>query len=267
MNATAILQRTSLGLETIKTKSVRLTQSERLILIVVDGVTPYAALRDKVWALSMERFVRALNTLLAKDLIFEVLLPDEAQQPETLDSAVVDHFLQQDTLDPVTIISVDPEDHFGMDLIAEMGHVLPSPAIEPAVKTQPLPAPVTFIAAPPLSSDTSDGKSLPASDLQLNPDLIKAAQAVLPLRENNPPSGIQAPAAVVRVAAAHPAIRKVSIHSASRMRSHDYLDELSGDEPKNQSVDILKLCSWTGLISGLGIFMFLLFQYYYRAIA
>lgn len=303
MEATAILQRTSLGLETIKTKSVRLTQSERLILIVVDGVTPYATLREKVWALSTERFTHALKTLLARDLIFEVLLPDEAQQPEELDSSVVDHFLQQDPLDPVTIISVDPEDHFGMDLIMEMGHGVPSPANAPPVKALALPAEADVSGArsiaPPPCSDKPEDKPIPASATQTDLEPIKPADAVLWLQKNTPTSGVQAipprakpavqpsirpdhsktvssPAPRAAATSESPrkpppspptkdrrdAKREVSVNTASRKQSHNFSGKSNTAAPKKRPVDILKLCSWTGVLSGFGILLLLLLQRY-----
>lgn len=115
MDTGAIFQRTESGRDTIKTKAIKLTQSERLLLIIIDGATSYEVLRKEVWALSEERFDRALQTLLREGLVFEVLLPIQGQEAETLDSDIVDLFLQQDALDPVTIISFDPEDEFGND--------------------------------------------------------------------------------------------------------------------------------------------------------
>lgn len=293
MDATAILQRTSTGLETIKTKSVRLTQSERLILIMVNGVTPYTALREKVWALSTERFTRALNTLLDKDLIFEVLLPDESRQPDELDSSLVDQFLQQDVLDPVTIISMDPEDHFGIDLIAQMGHAPPAQAGEPVAKIQTRPALADAPGAvpmvqPPLALETSKAKSLPASAPRANPDSIKTAAdpEPSPVLEKNQkssadvhargmvaaPGPAKQPALPREPVSAPPAtgrrdaIPGSSTKSGSRTSSQHLPYASSARKSKKQPVDFLKLCSWTGLLTGFGIFLFLLFQYY-RTIA
>jgi hypothetical protein len=127
MDAGAILQRTDIGRDTIRTKSVKLTQSERLLLILVDGATPFEKLRQKVWTLTDDRFRRALNTLLQKDLVYEVLFPLGDHEAEELDSAIVDRFLQQDALDPVTIIGFDPEDELDSNLIEAMGYSASSP--------------------------------------------------------------------------------------------------------------------------------------------
>lgn len=191
MDNASILQRTDLGLETVKIKSIRLTQSERLALIIVDGVTPYHALREKVWALSTERFMRAMNTLLEKNLIFEVLLLDENQQQEELDSAIVDRFLEQDTLDPVTIISVDPEDHFGSDLIAEMGNPLLSQPRKPASMVQ---AGATESlsgmrsqASPPAAKINAQARPFPSLALQLDSDLAETTKAACAAAKNKSP--------------------------------------------------------------------------------
>lgn len=293
MDATAILQRTSTGLETVKTKSVRLTQSERLILIVVDGVTPYAQLREKVWALSPERFTLALNTLLEKELIFEVLLPDATRLPEVLDSSVIDHFLHQDPLDPVTIISVDPEDHFGTDLIAEMGHAPPSPASVAPVEIR-LPRPTVAAGAgspavPPPSARTPD--ALPAPHTAAAP--ARSANDALPLQKSIPAPVARHTAAGIDghgANAAPPAprnsesikpsrtmpapaagIRRNTVsgnaaRSGLRTDSHGRPDARAKRASKKQSVDVLKLFSWTGLISGFAIFIFLLLHHYGAAI-
>ena len=112
MEAAAIFQRTDDGRDEIRTKKHGLTQSERLVLIILDGVTPYGELRERLKGLSEERFERALNKLLSKKLIIEVMFQLEDQKPEKLDASVVDRFLQQDPADPVTIISLDPSNEF-----------------------------------------------------------------------------------------------------------------------------------------------------------
>ena len=116
MQASAIYQRTESGRNEIKNKMHGLTQSERLALIVIDGVSTYGELRTKLKGLSEERFDRALTKLLNKSFVFEVLLADDQNVIEELDTKTIDHFLHQDLLDPVTIISYDPEEEFGLDV-------------------------------------------------------------------------------------------------------------------------------------------------------
>jgi hypothetical protein len=119
VQASAIFQRTDSGRTEIKNKMHGLTQSERLALIVIDGVTTYGNLREKLKGLSEERFDRALTKLLQKALIFEVLLPEANAVPEEFDASTVNNYLHQDPLDPVTIMSFDPEEEFDLDMQAE----------------------------------------------------------------------------------------------------------------------------------------------------
>lgn len=120
MHASAIFQRTESGRSEIKNKMHGLTQSERLALIVVDGVSTYGDLRRKLKGLSDERFERALIKLLQKNLVFEVLLPMDGAVAEEFDTKTVNQFLHQDPLDPVTIMSIDPEEEFDLDMPAEI---------------------------------------------------------------------------------------------------------------------------------------------------
>ncbi len=109
-----ILQRTESGRTEIYEKKKSLTQSERLVLIMIDGVSPCSDIRAKLPVLTEERLARALATLQGKDLIAEVLLPVDGELPEQLERSAVERFLQQDALDPVTIISLNPEEEFGI---------------------------------------------------------------------------------------------------------------------------------------------------------
>lgn len=105
-----IFQRTHTGRDEIYQKSHGLTQSERLVLIMVDGVSTYQQVRSKLPALVDERFERAIRKLHAKELILEVFMPVADQAPEEIEQGVVDRFLQQDPLDPVTIMFRDPDE-------------------------------------------------------------------------------------------------------------------------------------------------------------
>lgn len=114
-----IFQRTQAGRDEIYRKTHGLTQSERLVLIMVDGVSSYQAVRNKLPVLTDDRFNRALKNLQKKELILEVLLPLADQAADELESTIIDRFLQQDPLDPITIMLADPEEYFGTpDVIA-----------------------------------------------------------------------------------------------------------------------------------------------------
>lgn len=109
MSASAIYQRTDAGRMEIQLKKQGLTQSERLVLIVVDGKAPLSELGDKLKVLDGGRISRAIDTLVGKQLIFEVLMFSPDIKVEAFDLAVIDRFLQQDPLDPVTIVSFDAD--------------------------------------------------------------------------------------------------------------------------------------------------------------
>ncbi|HYD95085.1 MAG TPA: hypothetical protein VEC01_07160 [Noviherbaspirillum sp.] len=111
-DSATIFQRTAAGREEIHKKSHGLTQSERLVLIMVDGVSSFQEIRAKLPVLHDERFERAFRKLLLKELVLEVFIPVEGQTPEELERTIIDRFLQQDALDPVTIILEDPEEMF-----------------------------------------------------------------------------------------------------------------------------------------------------------
>ncbi|MES2069951.1 MAG: hypothetical protein V4488_06355 [Pseudomonadota bacterium] len=108
-----IFQRTEAGRAEIQNKERGLTQSERLVLIIADGVSSYANLRIKLKSLVRERFDRAVRKLTEKGLLYEVMFPEEGQKPDTVDPEMMDRFLKQEDDDPVSIISFDPDEEYG----------------------------------------------------------------------------------------------------------------------------------------------------------
>ncbi|NEX63504.1 hypothetical protein [Noviherbaspirillum galbum] len=136
----AIFLRTEAGRTEIHDKKCGLTQSERLVLIMVDGVSKVDQIKEKLTSINGDRFSRAMQTLQKKDLITPILLPLDDQVAEELDQQVVERFLHQDALDPITIISFQPEDEFGdgeqqkpaPTVVPELTEVMPSPAIDVA---------------------------------------------------------------------------------------------------------------------------------------
>lgn len=133
-----IFQRTQTGRDEIQQKSHGLTQSERLVLIMVDGASATDAVRSKLPVLTDERFYRALGNLQKKDLITEVLLPLEGQAADELEPTIIDRFLQQDPLDPVTIILLDPDEYLDAPVEAPRSSALKESP--PSLPTQPLTA-------------------------------------------------------------------------------------------------------------------------------
>jgi hypothetical protein len=138
VDTSLIFQRTHTGREEIHEKRHGLTQSERLVLIMVDGVTPYSDVRKKLPVLRDERFARAFNTLIKKELIVEVFMPVPDQSPEAVERSIIDRFLQQDPLDPVTIIIHDVEEELGETRPRNdaIGAGAPLASVAPATKVQ-----------------------------------------------------------------------------------------------------------------------------------
>ncbi|RZI44381.1 hypothetical protein EGT07_02885 [Herbaspirillum sp. HC18] len=159
-----IFQRTHSGRDEIHQKTHGLTQSERLVLIMVDGVSSFGDIRAKLPSLTDERFDRAFQKLQIKELVLEVFMPIEGQAPEELESTVVDRFLQQDPLDPVTIIFSDPEEELGM--LAALGEKQDRAARQvPVAHTAEVPVLIdTFEMPAEPKSPAESGRPEPAVD-------------------------------------------------------------------------------------------------------
>ncbi|TFW10470.1 hypothetical protein E4K72_00790 [Oxalobacteraceae bacterium OM1] len=127
----------------IHDKSNGLTQSERQVLILIDGVTAFSGLVERLARLTEDRIGRAVATLLAKGLITEVLIPASDAQPEMVDAAVAERYLYQSPLDPVTIISLNPEDEFGAPSPARQSPAAPIPELTDTLA--PLEEPQTIV--------------------------------------------------------------------------------------------------------------------------
>lgn len=112
MQFDTVFERTDAGVAEIHQKSNRLTQSERLVLIMTDGRTDIATLIEKMPSLSMPRVFRALTKLQDLGLMMQQIIApvgagnaNDAIAPE-----VVERFLEQTDLDPATIIRPDADD-------------------------------------------------------------------------------------------------------------------------------------------------------------
>jgi hypothetical protein len=112
MQFDTVFERTDSGVAEIHQKSNRLTQSERLVLIMTDGRTDVATLIEKMPSLSMPRVFRALAKLQDIGLMTQQIVApvglgnaNDAIAPE-----VVERFLEQTDLDPATIIRSDADD-------------------------------------------------------------------------------------------------------------------------------------------------------------
>ncbi|HYC43697.1 MAG TPA: hypothetical protein VEB70_12000 [Noviherbaspirillum sp.] len=181
-----IFQRTHSGREEIHKKSHGLTQSERLVLIMVDGVSSYKEIRAKLAVLTDERFDRALQKLQAKELVLEVFMPLDGQPPEEIERTVIDRFLQQDPMDPVTVILRDPEDELGMlshDIQTSTWTATPAPV--PATSSVENTSTVATVAetavedAPVLAVPTSPPSRPSWPEPNLDADDVQAADALM----------------------------------------------------------------------------------------
>jgi hypothetical protein len=99
------LRRTQKGRDEVLKKTHILTQSERLLLVVADGITTTEGLQWKLRGLSKRRFKLAIADLTAKGLL-EEYIPSENQSLEKLDVSIIEQFVRQDPLDPITITAL-----------------------------------------------------------------------------------------------------------------------------------------------------------------
>ena len=98
------LQRTLKGEVEIRKKSHVLTQSQRLILAAVDGISLISDLQRKLGGMAKRRFTLAIADLTARGLVEEST--DEMSVPVKLETKFIEKFVRQDPLDPVTITSL-----------------------------------------------------------------------------------------------------------------------------------------------------------------
>ena len=97
------LQRTPKGEAEIRKKSNALTQSQRLILAAVDGVSQVADLQRKLGGMAKRRFTLAVADLTARGLVAE---SRNQIVPDKLDPQLIEHFVRQDPSDPITITAL-----------------------------------------------------------------------------------------------------------------------------------------------------------------
>jgi hypothetical protein len=92
-----IFQRTETGSDEIRKGKIVLRHNERLVLVLIDGVTSYAQLRTKMRGLVQERFDLALSGLQEKGLIVEILFPLIDQHKDAIAPEVLVDFLKADS--------------------------------------------------------------------------------------------------------------------------------------------------------------------------
>lgn len=94
-----IYQRTELGNTEIRQRRLGLQKAERLMLVLVDGVSQFADLKQQVKSKEVEAIDVAIENLLAQGLIYEVMLVAKGQMPDVVESELLDHFLREDIHD------------------------------------------------------------------------------------------------------------------------------------------------------------------------
>jgi hypothetical protein len=115
LNASMIYRRTDRGVREVYEKSHQFTQSERLILILLDGRLNVAGLQARLPSLNDERIERALRKLQDAVLIEPMgsydAIKASGMLPEAmrLEPDAVAHFLEQTDLDPITVFGDSDE--------------------------------------------------------------------------------------------------------------------------------------------------------------
>lgn len=114
----AVYQHSKEGRNEIVKKCHGLTRSERLVLIVIDGITPVDKIRDRLGAAADEAFQRAMDKLQSLGLIHEVICAPANFTYKSAPDAVDTPFPRLDALAPVTVVCSDPHYDFSAAAVA-----------------------------------------------------------------------------------------------------------------------------------------------------
>jgi hypothetical protein len=111
LNSAIVYRRTDRGLREVYEKSYQFTQSERLVLILLDGRLDVAGLRARLPSLDNERIERTIVKLEEAGLVEPTAPTDQSASPAEevmrLEPEIVAHFLEQSDLDPGTASSAN----------------------------------------------------------------------------------------------------------------------------------------------------------------
>lgn len=125
-----IFQRTETGSDEIRKGKIVLRHNERLVLVLIDGVTSYAQLRAKMRGLVQERFDLALTGLQEKGLIVDILFPLIDQHKDAIAPEVLVDFLKVNSQDSTgnsvsgSINTCDPQnEHAFSGMISSSGNL------------------------------------------------------------------------------------------------------------------------------------------------
>ena len=120
LNVSMVYQRTDHGVREVYEKSHQFTQSERLILILLDGRLNVAGLKTRLPSLNDERIERALKKLQDAGLVEPMgggdLTRGNGSAVRGLSPEAVAQFLEQTDLDPVTIVG-DTDEAVASELV------------------------------------------------------------------------------------------------------------------------------------------------------
>ena len=121
LNVSMMYRRTDRGVREVYEKSHQFTQSERLILILLDGRLNVAGLKTRLPSLNDERIERALGKLQDANLVEPISYEagkGNGSLPDTtpLEPEAVAHFLEQTDLDPVTVFG-DSEETIAAEMV------------------------------------------------------------------------------------------------------------------------------------------------------
>ena len=121
LNVSMMYRRTDRGVREVYEKSHQFTQSERLILILLDGRLNVAGLKTRLPSLNDERIERALRKLQAASLVEPISYEagkGNGSLPETaaLEPEAVAQFLEQTDLDPITVFG-DSEEAIAAEMV------------------------------------------------------------------------------------------------------------------------------------------------------
>ncbi|CAN5374611.1 hypothetical protein BH09PSE6_BH09PSE6_27090 [soil metagenome] len=172
MDGSRMFGRTVPGTQEILNKSGRLTQSERLVLIVLGDQIEFDQLLSKLPALARDRVERALGRLLELELAYEVLVVESASpRGRTIPVKALQAFLSQSDSDPVTIMATveQMEDSQRMKVlqldsgeVIEIGKTIPRTESATAASPVPVPVPLSKLfpeeskAPPPVIQDAAE---------------------------------------------------------------------------------------------------------------
>lgn len=176
LNPAMIYRRTDRGVREVYEKSHQFTQSERLILILLDGRLNVAGLQARLPSLNDERIERAMGKLQEAGLVEPMgsmeaikatgLVPEIAR----LEPEAVAHFLEQTDLDPVTVFGATEEEVASELVRASVEHAAAQLAREAAGEAAGARAPSSRVKAQAAESGHSHSEPVALLESATEPE-------------------------------------------------------------------------------------------------